>query len=209
MALPEDIIEQLSPQLTAKRKEKLLAVVANRSRHFIGIMENIYDQGNVHAVIRSSESFGFYQLARVSSVRQKKSSRTTSGADKWVQISDFSHIEQAIQHYRSQGYQIAATALSPTSRPIAKVDFSLPTALIFGNEKEGCSPRAQELSDVLCHIPTVGFTQSFNISVAAAIAFHHVHNDLKDSGRHLLSPSKQRELLADYLQIDRPQTQRQ
>ena len=197
---PREIIDKLWQQLTPRRREKLLAVVAKRSRHMVGIMENIYDQGNVHAVIRSSESFGHYQLARVASVRQKKSSRTTSGADKWVHVTDFTNIRDAIQHYRSQGHQIGATAFTPQAIPINEVDFSRPTALIFGNEKDGCSKEAKELSDFHCLIPTVGLTPSFNISVAAAITFYHVHCSQKKSGHdYLLSSAQREELLAEYL----------
>ena len=134
---PEQIIGRLLHRLTPERRQKLLHVVGNRSRHCIGIMENIYDQGNVHAIIRSSESFGFFQLGRVASAQQKSSSRTTSGAHKWILLTDFFHIEQAIQYYRSQGYQIGATSLSPSAIPISQVDFSRPTALIFGNETRG------------------------------------------------------------------------
>ena len=197
---PQEVIDQLLHRLTPQRRQKLLTVVAGRCKHFIGIMENIYDQGNVHAVIRSSESFGMFQLARVAGQYQKKSSRTTSGADKWVQITDFSTTTLAIQHYRARGYQIGATVLSPTSVPIGQVDFSRPTAMIFGNEKEGCGQLARERSDFHCQIPATGFTQSFNISVAAAITFYHVHCYLKKSQlQYLLTPAEQKELLAEYL----------
>ena len=190
----QHLLERMTPQ----RKKKMLAVVAARSRHFIGIMENIYDQGNVHAVIRSSESFGFYELAQVASQRQKTSSRVTSGADKWVEIKDFTTIEKAVHHYHSEGYRIGATALCPDALPLDQVDFTVPTALIFGNEKEGCSQKAQELSDFRCLIPSVGFTQSFNISVAAAITFYHVRYALKQHN-YELTASQQNKLLADYL----------
>ena len=177
-------------RLTPRRRERLLAVVAQRSQHLVAVMENIYDQGNVHAVIRSSESFGFFKLGRVASQHQKYSSRTTSGAHKWVRVTDYGSIEQAILDYRSQGYQVGASTLAPEALPLAQVDFSQPTALIFGNEKDGCSPLARELSDFHYLIPMAGFTQSFNISVAAAITFYHIHNWLKSSScDYLLSPN--------------------
>ena len=197
--LPKDLVHSLE-KLTAQRREKLFALLANRSEFFVPIMENIYDQGNVNAVIRSSESFGFFQLGQVASIQSKKSSRVTSGADKWVEITRFSTIEQAISLYRKKGYTIGATTLSSSSTPLEAIDFSSPTALVFGNEKEGCSPTAQKLSDFHCKIATVGFTQSFNISVAAAISLYHVHSFLKKSGQdYLLCPERQKKLLAKYL----------
>ena len=187
--LRQVIAAELS-RLTPRRRERLLAVVSRRSQHLVGVMENIYDQGNVHAVIRSSESFGFFRLGRVSSQRQKESSRTTSGAHKWVRVTDYPSIGEAIADYRSQGYRVGATALTAQAVPLDQVDFGQPTALIFGNEKEGCSPLARELSDFHCLIPMVGFTQSFNLSVAAAIAFYHVSCWLESAGcDYLLSPA--------------------
>ena len=189
-------------QLTLERQKKLLTLVAHRSQHFIPVMENIYDQGNIHAVIRSSESFGFYKMGRVASKLQKKSSRITSGADKWTQLSDFKTTEEAIHHYRQLNYHIGCTVLSPTALPIEKIDFSHPCMLIFGNERDGSSKKARELSDFHCQIPTVGFTQSFNISVAAAITFYHIHCFLKNSKiPYRLNPSQQNELLEQYLSL--------
>ena len=193
---PREIVDRLLPQLTRERRDKLLAVVGRRSRHLVGIMEEIYDQGNVHAVIRSSESFGLCELARVACTRQKISSRVSAGSYKWVQIRDFPTTQEAIRHYRSRGYRIGVADLSPPAISIGEVDFSRPTALIFGNESKGPRPVARELSDFYCRIPTVGFTQSLNISVAAAIAFYHVHCQHKIP---LLSPSERQELLAEYL----------
>ena len=44
-------------------------------------------------------------------------------------------------------------------------------ALMFGTELNGLSKRALELADEFVRIPMVGFTESYNISVSAAIAF--------------------------------------
>ncbi|MCY4645054.1 MAG: RNA methyltransferase [Bacteriovoracales bacterium] len=201
--LPESdqiVIDALIDRLTPQRKKKLQETVSKRSKHFIGIMEHIYDQGNVHAVIRSSEGLGFYRLGRIAAEHQKHSSRTTSGADKWMEIVDFKTPSQAVHHYRSHGYRIGATAMTPKALPLEEVDFSKPTALFFGNEKDGCGPESLELSDFHCRIPMLGFTQSFNISVAAAITFYHVRSFLRASKKpYLLTPSEQKNLTAKYL----------
>jgi len=39
----------------------------------------------------------------------------------------------------------------------------------MGNEHEGISPQSRELADGTVHIPMYGFTESFNVSVAAAL----------------------------------------
>ncbi len=65
----------------------------------------------------------------------------------------------------------SAPALAPT--PLEDVDFSRPTALVFGNERLGVSAELLALCDGAFTIPMYGLTESLNVSVAASIAIHH------------------------------------
>jgi tRNA (guanosine-2'-O-)-methyltransferase len=47
-------------------------------------------------------------------------------------------------------------------------------ALLFGNEHEGPSPETLAACTGTFRIPMAGFTQSFNVSVAAGIALAHL-----------------------------------
>jgi tRNA (guanosine-2'-O-)-methyltransferase len=49
-----------------------------------------------------------------------------------------------------------------------------PIALLFGNEHEGPSAQTLAACTGTFRIPMAGFTQSFNVSVAAGIALAHV-----------------------------------
>ncbi|MGZ6126175.1 MAG: TrmH family RNA methyltransferase, partial [Myxococcales bacterium] len=49
-----------------------------------------------------------------------------------------------------------------------------PVALLFGNEHEGPSAATLRACSGTFRIPMAGFTQSFNVSVAAAIALSHL-----------------------------------
>jgi tRNA (guanosine-2'-O-)-methyltransferase len=53
--------------------------------------------------------------------------------------------------------------------------------LFFGTEKEGLSPEVLEEADAALYIPMFGFTESLNISVAAAIVLHQLSNRLRHS----------------------------
>ena len=54
-------------------------------------------------------------------------------------------------------------------------------ALVFGTEMEGLSEIAIENADGHLKIPMFGFTESFNISVSAAIILHHLTDKLRKS----------------------------
>jgi tRNA (guanosine-2'-O-)-methyltransferase len=75
--------------------------------------------------------------------------------------------------------------LAEDGMPISAIDFTEPTALVFGNEKQGVSPAMLEAVDAACIVPLSGFTESFNVSVAAAVALYHAQQDrLQRQGYH-------------------------
>ena len=92
------------------------------------------------------------------------------------------------------------TALTDKAKPIHEVDFSVPSALVLGNEKEGASQEIIAAADEVVIIPMTGFVQSFNISVAGALGMFQILRDReKRRGRHSdLSEEQQRILMAEY-----------
>ncbi|MCK4665231.1 hypothetical protein KAU33_00680, partial [Candidatus Dependentiae bacterium] len=70
---------------------------------------------------------------------------------------------------KKENLKIYATGFTKEAVPFLEVDFTIPCAIILGNEHEGVSKFAQEISDDVIYIPMHGFAQSFNVSVANAI----------------------------------------
>jgi hypothetical protein len=85
------------------------------------------------------------------------------------------------------------------------VDWTRPTAVIFGNEAEGVSEEAVKLADGNVVIPLSGFAQSLNISVAAAVTLHHARlQRIQRLGKHeTVSEEESQILLAAMLLRDR------
>ena len=163
------IVATLEPLLTDNRRNKLNFVLNHRSLHCLPVMDNIHDIGNINAVMRSAELLGFGKIANIPSAKFKKSSRVTSGADRWVDVETYSGPEECYKTLKAQGYRICATALRSDAVKFNELDLSIPRAFVFGNEKSGVSETTLAMADECVIIPTVGFTESFNISVAAAI----------------------------------------
>ena len=177
----ESYLEKL---LTKKRVEKIHRVVEKRDPSFIPIFENIYDEGNMSACMRSAESFGFFRFFVLHKNNKKKANRVSRGSDKWLDISYFEDTHLCINSLKKEGFHIVATHLSATSS-IDEVDFTKPTALVFGNEHEGVSEDLLKKVDQKVKIPMYGFVESFNISVAAALSFYHVHLQKKKNLSHI------------------------
>lgn len=194
------ILTQLAGNLTDERKQRLSEVTAQRSLHMVSVLENIYDRGNVSAVMRSAEAFGFLQMSLIDrpTARFKAANRITRGAEKWLDVKSFSDPQSAVQDLKKSGYQIWATDLA-TDQTIDSIDWSKPTAIVLGNEKEGISPEMASLVDGRFRIPMLGFSQSFNISVAGALIFYRAHLETRKLGeRAFLNEAQRRQVLANY-----------
>lgn len=172
-SVPHELVwKHLGPILTSERRDRIETVVKNRMFSIVPVLEDLYDRGNVSAVLRSAEAFGLGQVEVIQKGEKfKESARTTAGADKWVEVRQWKSTSDCVKTLKSKGFQIVATHLSPKARPITEIDFTKPTALVFGNEKEGISPEMISQADHLMIVPMYGFVQSFNISVAASLCF--------------------------------------
>jgi tRNA (guanosine-2'-O-)-methyltransferase len=167
------ILDRLRPVLTSERIGKLDQVVSQRSFQLVSVLENIYDRGNVSAVMRSADAFGFLSLHLVDppGAKFKAANRVSKGSEKWLDVNLHSSPKAAVETLRGRGYKIYATHLD-TATTVEDLDFSGPTAIVLGNEKEGVSPEMLALVDGTFRIPMYGFSQSFNISVAAALILY-------------------------------------
>ncbi len=174
----ETVLSELGPLLTEQRRERIAEVVAGRTRNVATVVEGLVDVGNVSAVMRTAEAFGFqpFHIVDASAV-VKTSTRTTQGAEKWLDVSAWETPVAAVSHLKETGYEVFVTALNERARSLEEIDFSGRVALVFGNELNGASEEITSLADEVIAVRTPGFVQSFNISVAAAVCLYHVHAD--------------------------------
>ena len=192
-----DVLAVLEPEISEERWARIAEVVARRSWDVVGVCDNPYDMGNAAAVMRSAEAMGAGELHVVQlHTKTKRSQRVTAGADKWLDVRTWDERPGCIAELKARGYRIAATSLGPGAVALGELDFTIPTALVFGNERDGVSPAFLEAADVRCVIPMYGFAESFNLSVAAAIAFYHAAADrVRRTGRHANLSAEERAIL--------------
>jgi tRNA (guanosine-2'-O-)-methyltransferase len=193
------VLEKIWPLLTEERRQKIQSVVSCRTFDISIVLENIYDRGNASAVMRSSEAFGFAQMDAIEPSDQfKESQRTTAGADKWIELRRWKTVKDCVDQIKKEKKQIVVTHLSASSKPISEIDFTKPTALVLGNEKNGASSEIIEAADHTVILPMVGFVQSFNISVAGALCAYHMFEQRKNKQDMVLDFKEQEILKAIY-----------
>ena len=198
---PQRVVELLTPFMRTRRLQALQHVVGQRTRTVVPVIEGIVNTGNVSAVMRSTEALGYQDLHVIDTGgRYKHSERTAKGAQRWLDVHQWKQPEPCISHLQEHGYRVMAMYLDDDAQPIDTLDFTTPTALVFGNERDGVSDELLRAADGSCIIPMNGFTESFNISVAAAIGLYHARQDRLDrQGHHAdLSEAEEQRLLARF-----------
>ena len=172
----------LESMLTDNRKDKFLKILENRTNHFTVVVEDVFQMHNTSAVMRSCEVFGIQELSIIEQRYGKTIDKEIAmGAQKWVDITSFDDVQTCINTIKERGYQVIATTPHENDCLLDDFDITKPSALFFGTERDGLSAEILEQADGFLKIPMVGFTESLNISVSAAIIIQNLMSRLRKS----------------------------
>lgn len=176
------LLEHLESFLSHNRRERFTNVLQQRTKHFTVATEDVYQLHNTSAVIRSCDVFGIQEIHVVEERNSKTIDREIAmGAQKWVDINRFNTVKDCIADLKGKGYQIVATTPHEQDAVLHDFDISKKSCFFFGRETEGLSQEVINQADCFLKIPMVGFTESLNISVSAAIILQHVTYKLRQS----------------------------
>ncbi len=201
-----DLINYLSSFAADKRVELFKRKIEDRTRYLTIVLEDIYQPHNASAVLRTSDCFGIQDVHIIENKNKYLLNPDVAlGSSKWLNLNQYppktTNTVEVIQKLRNQGYRIVAT--TPHTNDVNLEEFELSKgkmALLFGTELEGLTREALDNSDEFLKIPMVGFTESFNISVSAAIIMHHLSWRLRNSSIDWkLTESEKNEILLSWL----------
>jgi tRNA (guanosine-2'-O-)-methyltransferase len=146
-------------------------VLERRHDDLVVVIENIHDAHNASAILRSCDAFGVGRIALVYTDQEypEISGGVAAKVQKWLRFDRYDTAEACVTALHSEGIRVLATDLTDQSADYLSVDFHGPTAIVLGNEHSGCSPEMVALADGALIVPMVGFVQSLNVSVAAAV----------------------------------------
>ena len=181
-----ELLKELHEFLNPTRIQRFEEVLANRTRHFTVAVENIFQSHNASAVLRTCDCFGLQDLHVIANENKYNLSKDVAmGAEKWVDLHSYyqkdNNTQDCIDALRKQGYQIVATTPHSNDVMLPDFDVSQKSAFFFGTEISGLSDLVLEQADSFVRIPMYGFTESYNISVSAALVLHDVVTRLKKS----------------------------
>ena len=175
LAQREQLYESASQLFSPHKRQLFDKLVLNRTRHICVVLEDIFQPHNASAVLRSCDCFGVQDVHVVENHNKyAPNSDVTMGSDKWVDFYKHPDILQTYDQLRQKGYRIIATLPHENDTLITQLDISQPTALVFGTELTGLSQEAIDHADGYVKVPMYGFTESFNISVCAALSLFYL-----------------------------------
>ncbi len=185
--MKKKLLEYLSAFVTEQRNLQFDKVLRNRTRYITVALEDIYQPHNASAVLRTCECFGIQDVHIIENKNKfNVEEGVAMGSSKWLTLKRYNRNPmnslEAIQSLKESGYRIVATTLHEREESLLDFDVSKgPFALFFGTEISGLTPEVINHADEFLKIPIYGFTESFNISVSAALILHHLSIKLRSS----------------------------
>ncbi len=165
----QGIVAELSPPKDYSIHE--LVAAAAPEPPLIVVLDAIEDPQNAGAIMRTADAAGVHGLVRQTrraAALDGAAARASAGAIAHVRVATVVNIARAIDELKGAGVWTIGLAAEAAERYDA-VDYTLPTALVFGAEGAGLRRLVRERCDRLVSIPMRGSVSSLNVSVAAGV----------------------------------------
>lgn len=198
--IDQKLLTYLEQFISEERKNRFTEVLNQRTNFITVAVEDVYQMHNASAVIRSCESFGIQEAHLIEGKYGKRlDEEIAMGAQKWVDVKRYKNSNDALETLRANGFKIVATSPHANSSLLQDFQIDSKVALFFGTENKGLSDYVLDNADTSLKIPMVGFTESLNISVSAAILLQHLTTTLKQSDiEWRLTPNQKLEKRLDW-----------
>ncbi|MFO0695824.1 MAG: RNA methyltransferase [Polyangiales bacterium] len=194
-AAPDLVIEALVPLVTPERLGRIRAVVEQRTLDVVPVVDNIADPHNASAILRTADALGIQRVHVVANDRPFMGShKVAKGTERWLDLVWHPTPEDCADALHAEGYEVFVASMDGDHTP-EDLAGKKRVSVVFGNEHRGASKGLRERADGTYRIPMVGFVESLNVSVAAAITMY----TLSRSSDRRVDGERRRWLEARYL----------
>lgn len=183
--MKSNLVDYLSQFAHENRVTLFNQKIKERTNFVTLVLEDIYHAQNTSAAIRTCDCFGIQKMHVIEN-RNEFNVHTgiTLGSANWIDIERYkktkNNTRSALRKLKKEGYKIVATTPLPNTKSLYEIELDKPIALVLGNEAEGISDVVKEEADEFITIPMYGFTESFNISVSAAICLSELTTKMRE-----------------------------
>ncbi len=203
-AIKRKLLEFLSPYITENRKQLFEKVLRFRTSYITVVLEDIYQPHNASAVLRSADLTGVQNIHIIENRNTyNPNPEVAMGSYKWLNLIKYSKTENntlaAYKTLRNHGYRIVASTPHTYDQMLDDIPLDGKMAIVFGTELKGLSQIAIDNADEYLQIPMYGFTESYNISVSAALVLFSLTEKLRKSNiRWQLNDEEKSDILLEW-----------
>ncbi|RJG19230.1 23S rRNA (guanosine(2251)-2'-O)-methyltransferase RlmB [Paenibacillus thiaminolyticus] len=144
---------------------------------FLLILDEIEDPHNLGSILRTADCTGVHGVIipkRRSVGLTATVSKTSAGAVEYVPVARVTNLAQTMEQLKERGIWLVGTDVSATQDLYETDLFTMPLALVIGNESKGMGRLVKQTCDALLKLPMAGQINSLNASVAAGIFMYEV-----------------------------------
>ena len=148
-----------------------------RSSEIKLVVDNLRSVFNVGSLFRIAECLGISEiiLCGISpDPDHPNMAKTALGTTERIAWRHIDQTKDAILELKDKSYKIFALETAEPSASVYESSFELPMALVVGNEALGIDPQILKICDAIVHLPVLGWKNSLNVSVAAAITLYQI-----------------------------------
>ncbi len=199
------LTQYLEGFVSERRLGRLKEVLEERTNHVTVVLEDVYQSHNFSAVLRSADIFGIQSINFIENRNKYKISEDVSmGSTQWLTLNRYQKHENntkaCLSELKAKGYKIVATSLHKNSVSLSELDVTQPIALVFGTELTGITKDVEDMADEFVKLPMYGFTESFNISVCAALCMYELSTKIrKEVPNYHLSDLEKEDIYIEWL----------
>lgn len=176
---------------TATRLARIHEVLGLRLGYLRCAVDAVYQRHNVSAILRTCDAVGIHHV-HVVGHRFSATKGASRGAERWLDVHRHAEVAEAVDAIKADGFRLFVADLDEAAVTPDEVPLDQPLCLWMGQELEGVSPEARAAADGVVRIPMWGFTQSLNVSVAAAVALFPLAARVRALGDEALLPAGER-----------------
>ncbi|HUH13305.1 MAG TPA: tRNA (guanosine(18)-2'-O)-methyltransferase TrmH [Longimicrobiales bacterium] len=184
------------------RFRRLRAVLERRQPDLTVAMEDVHKGRNFAALLRTADAVGVLEAHATAYERDRPHRGIAAGAGKWMVVRRHDTTAALLAHLRGAGLRILAAHPGEDAPAFRDVDYTGPTALLFGNELDGLSAEGLAGADGRVRIPMLGMVRSLNVSVAAGLLLYEAERQRTAAGlyeRSRLDPATFQRTLFEWL----------
>jgi len=170
----QGIVAQAAAYRYAEVDELIAAAEAKGEDPLLLILDEIEDPHNLGSILRTAECTGVHGVIipkRRSASLTPTVSKTSAGAVEYVPVARVTNLAQTIDKLKERGIWVAGTDVNEAEE-VYRANFSLPLAIVIGNEGKGIGRLIREKCDFLVKLPMHGRLNSLNASVAAGVLMY-------------------------------------